>query len=412
MDYTKDELLRALITSICKTEEYPDIRYPKDFIGQKYLALFEKLAERKNDLPSLEFIADRYSFNTFETNLKLTDIQEKLDSILLEEQVKQVIKTYQQIKDTKNILDIVNDLTSDLKKVASITGGASTINLSKEADKAVESYVKDLQEVGPPIKTGFVKLDEIAPIRRGNLVLLIGGTKQGKSVVLNRMFCTNLQEKAWASMWSLELPIYQVVNRMLAGLGEFPYGLLSTGKVSRGEYLNAIKKHNTAFISTRQNVKGKINADTLERHIETIKGDGIDLYALYLDYHTLFDINPSWDAQESFTGRLKQIALQHNVAIILAAQADTEAVKSGEMPHLYSTKKNKSIADDCDMVIGMVGQQVAGGRRRKIDIEVLARRDGGLPKFSYLVDLNNGVWELQGDDWSLTDDLIISQESE
>lgn len=397
MNYTKDELLRALITNICKTEQLPDKKYPNSFYG-KFVPLFEKIIERKDDVPSLEYIIGRYKFEPFETKLKINDILERLDAQYLHEKVGEMFEAYMDERKKNNncveVISIVDTMAAELKRVTMVTGGASTIDISSEKERMLEAY-KKLQEAGPPVRSGLDKLDEVTPIRRGELVIVMGGTGGGKSILLNKMFCTNIEDENAALQFSLELPLVQVQNRMLAGLRKFPYQALKQGKVQIEEYekaLNEIRSH--AYISTRQNVRGRINADTIEHHIDKIKSSGVDLKVVYLDYYSLFDVDTSWDAGESFTGRLKQIALQHDVAIVLAAQVDTESLKGGGMPQLHSAARNKGIVNDADVVIGLLGQAVAGHRVMRVDYEVLKSRDGGFPKFSYEIDVNKGEWRL------------------
>lgn len=386
---SKDPLLRALITKICTEKTLPNLPY-EEFFYNGYFKLFQRLQERKNDLPSLDYIVKTYGFEAEETDFTFTDIFEELNNYYFKEKFTNIVETA--IRDTKqdsgNIVAAIDKISKEFNQTRRTLSKVYTVDLSKDKDKVIEEYKKS-GEQGAPIPTGFRGLDEAVSPRPGNLLLLVAGTGSGKTLSMTKMMAEAVKNGIPSLYFSLEMGMIEMTNRLLAALGRFEFRKLYFNEISPEEYAKAIDEIKTqVHIITRQ-TEAKIDLASIERNIEEHKPK-----IVFIDYLTLVDADTAWNAEVSITGQLKRMALQNGCLIVVAAQADSETLKSGEIPTLTGTAKNKGFVWDADIFLGIASQRYDGDEgKMRVNFAVRKSRNGGLPEFSYRVKPNAGAWE-------------------
>lgn len=395
------ELFRALITKICLEKKFPDIRFEPWFLGSTEHRLLTKIKERKNDLPSVEYLQQTVKFEPFDTNLTVTDIMELLN---LEYAMQAGKRAYTEMHhafqgEDVNIVEILDKVKSEAIKTRSIVCQTNTTLLEEDQEQLVDDYEKWM-ELKDPIPTGFDKLDAEAPLRRGEVVFIIGGTGGGKSQTAAFMATSNVLNDIPTSMFSLEMSRLQVLMRMIPMVtkGKYRHSDLKRGKVTKEEFKDVLKKYFTTNFNliTRRNA-APIKVSTIEAHLEEMKSKGEDKvpHILYVDYIGLLDQDKNWNAEESISGQLKRIALTYNVCIVVLVQADTSTMQRGDMPSITSSADNKGIVRDGDCVIGLLSEKQTNGKESilMIQYQVLKRRDdGGYIDWCMKVNVDKGVW--------------------
>lgn len=387
----KDWYIRALITKVCQEGQLPDIKYEEFFLG-RYATLFKKLVERKSDLPSVAYLVDKYGFEKEDSEMKLTDIIEELHNFYVQEKFTKIVQDA--VKSTRenngNIIITLDKIAKEFSETRQVVTKAFTVNIAKDVDRITEEYKKS-GEQGEPIITGFEKVDQYVRPRAGNLFIVCGGTGGGKTLTMVQMQKAAILSGVPSMYFSLEMGVIEMTNRLLAAMGRFKFSDLHNNYVPIDEYRKAIEDLNKtqAHIITRQS-ESKIDLLTIERYIIEHKPR-----VVFIDYVTLIDgADSSWNAEVSITGTLKRIALQNSCLIVCAAQADTETIKSGEIPTMISTRYNKALADDCDIFLGLASQRYAADQdKMKVNYAIRKSRNGGFPEFSYRVAPNTGNWE-------------------
>lgn len=388
--FDKNYLLRSLITRVCIDRELPDLKYDEQFMGE-YNRLFRKLVERKGDLPSISFLQEKYDFSPQHNDLTITDIMEELNSYFIEEQTTKIIE--QLIRDSKTIdvdsMEMLDRVTKNFGIVRQAVTKAYTVNIATDYEKIVEEYIK-VSEGGAKIPTGFDKLDEIVGLRAGNLVGICAGTGAGKTISMVKIQSHLVKMGISTMYFSLEMGLTEMTNRLLAAMSKFSFYDMHNFLVTPEAYGEALKEiaQVQTHIVTRQS-ESKIDLATIERYVVEHKPK-----VVFIDYLTLIDADTSWNAEESVTKVLKRIALQNNCLIIFAAQADTDANRTGEIPLLTSVRGNKAFPYDCDVFIGVCSKRLeTEDGKMKMYYAVRKSRNGGFPEFSYRVNLMNGSWE-------------------
>lgn len=388
---SKEWLLRALITKICVDRQLPEIKYEEMFLG-KYTRLHKKLVERKSDLPSLEYVSEKYLFEPIETTMTMGDIFNELDNFYVKEKFTRIIEDA--VKDTRqnngNIILTLDKIGKEFSAARQAVTKAYTVDVSKDANKIVEEYIKS-GEQGAPIELGFQKIDEIVRPRAGNLFLVVGGMGGGKTISLVKMQKECVVNGIPSMYFSLEMGLIEMTNRLLAALGKFTFRDLHNNKISPDDYRKAIEELNETqtHIVTRQS-ESKIDLATIERYIVEHKPK-----VVFIDYATLIDgADSTWNAEVSLTGELKRMALQNSCLIVCAAQADTQTVASGEIPTLTGTARNKGFGWDADILLGLASQRFeTDPDKMRINYAIRKSRNGGFPEYSYRVHPNTGRWE-------------------
>jgi replicative DNA helicase len=389
--FEKDFLIRALITKALQERNLPEVKYEEFFLGE-YVRLFKKLNDRKADLPSVKYVVEKYDFQEEETELTQSDIMAELDVYFIKEKTTKIIE--QMLKDSKHPdmsqIEVLDRITKEFNLVRGVVTKAYTIDLQTDVDKCVDEYIR-IGEDGIAFPTGFDDIDGKCPLRGGYLVGVCGGTGGGKTLSMIKMQAEAIKAGYSSMYFSLEMGLTEMTNRLLAALGKHKFRDMFYNRIPAEEYRKALQDIATVqtHIITRQS-EAKIDLATIERYVAEYKPK-----VIFIDYLTLIDADTSWNAEESVTKVLKRIALQNHCLVVFGCQADTDAVKSGEIPGLTSVRGNKSFPYDCDVFIGLASKRYETDEdRMKISYAVRKSRNGGFPEWQMRVNPNIGHWEV------------------
>lgn len=396
---TKDYLLRALITKMCEEKEYVDLRFDKDFFEDHWM-IFKKINDRKNDMPSLQYIKETYKFKPHTTDYTLTDIIEKLNQFYYYEKtnivLRDVITARKNGTDTNDAITALDNLNKEFAKIRSAITNTQIVDIANEPEKVAEEYRK-VKENLTLIPTGLGRLDDICCPRLGNFLLLCAATGGGKSLIMTHMQKAANENGIPSLYISLEMTLVEQTNRLLALKGIKSFTDLHNNKVDPQEYEKLVKQLNSSntHILTRT-TENKINLQTIEKYVQELKPR-----VVFLDYMTLLqDADFSWNSEVSISAELKRIALQNNLLMISAVQADSASMTSGEVPDLHNVRGNKSFSFDTDMFVGLASERyLTEPDKFKFKFAVRKNRNGILTEFAYRVKPETGMFE------DITDDV-------
>jgi replicative DNA helicase len=396
---TKDYLLRALITKMCQGGEYIDLKYDRDFFEDHWL-LFKKINDRKKDIPSVQYIKETYKFKPQDAEYTITDLIEKLNQFYYYEKTnivfKEIITARKNGTDTADAITALDNLNKEFSKIRSAITNSQIIDIANESEKVTEEYRKVKENV-TLIPTGLGRLDNICCPRLGNFVLLCAATGGGKSLIMTHMQ-KSANENGIPSLYiSLEMTLVEQTNRLLALKGIKSFGELHNNSVEPEEYEKLVKQLNKSntHILTRT-TETKINLQTIEKYIQELKPR-----VVFLDYMTLLqDADFSWNSEISVSAELKRIALQNNLLMISAVQADSASMTNGEIPDLHNVRGNKSFSFDTDVFVGLASERyLTEPDKFKFKFAIRKNRNGILTEFAYRVKPETGLFE------DITDDV-------
>lgn len=396
---TKDFLLRALITKMCDEKEYVDLRYDKDFFEDHWM-IFKKINDRKNDMPSIQYIKETYKFKPHASDYTITDLIEKLNQFYYYEKtnivLRDVITARKNGTDTNDAITALDNLNKEFSKIRSAITNTQVVDIANEPEKVAEEYRK-VKENLTLIPTGLGRLDDICCPRLGNFLLLCAATGGGKSLIMTHMQKAANENNIPSLYISLEMTLVEQTNRLLALKGIKSFTDLHNNKVDPKEYQELVKQLNNSntHILTRT-TETKINLQTIEKYVQELKPR-----VVFLDYMTLLqDADFSWNSEVSISAELKRIALQNNLLMISAVQADSASMTSGEVPDLHNVRGNKSFSFDTDMFVGLASERyLTEPDKFKFKFAVRKNRNGILTEFAYRVKPETGMFE------DITDDV-------
>ena len=262
-------------------------------------------------------------------------------------------------------MEIIGEYENDL---------AATAQPGRKTISAVEAYnnlCEELQAGRGCVPTGFPSLDlaTYGGFEDGNLVIIAARPSVGKTA-LSLFLARNMAAAGKRVVFfSLEMTAPELIKRICIGTG------CVQAKDFRREALNwqAIEKAAATF----EKVPLFIN-DTARR-LEDIRAEMVlessrhGLDAVFVDYLGLVrsskdDRTPQYLKIAEITGRMKELAKELHIPVILLCQLNREADKAGREPQLFDLRDSGAIEQDADIGI-MLHQEEEASRRISVLVE-------------------------------------------
>lgn len=208
------------------------------------------------------------------------------------------------------------------------------------------------------VPTGFIDLDKLlGGFQPSDLIIIAGRPGSGKtSFALSIMQTAAARYKKRIALFSLEMSAEQLVQRMVASLGEIDASALRQGKLSDDDYARLVRATGELselpiFIDDSAAITPlEIRAKARRLHAE----HGLDL--IIIDYLQLMTIRGRVEnrVQEisQISRQLKELARELHVPVVALSQL-SRAVESRQdhRPQLADLRESGSIEQDADVVI-------------------------------------------------------------
>lgn len=194
-------------------------------------------------------------------------------------------------------------------------------------------------------------------IGMGEVLVLAAPTSCGKSqLALNMVTRSMIKDKKSCMVFSLEMPKKQVVKRMLHSLSGVNPRRIRERLVSaeeRTQLDKSMKEFESLNLFTSHSVR---DVDDLIVQARTMKRKH-DVQVIVVDYLQLVP----WDgnkfskveAVSDISHKIKQMAIDLNVAVIMLSQVNREGSKSEGGLQLYHLRDSGDIENDADIIIMM-----------------------------------------------------------
>ena len=209
------------------------------------------------------------------------------------------------------------------------------------------------------IRTGFCGLDRImGGVRRKELTVIGARPSQGKSSVLSGMACRMADNGANKVLFiSLEMASTELCERMLCFLSGVNTWRMRNGTMTTSDREKLIRaasklRESSLWVPEQSGLTVSQIASMLRRQK---RNGGCDV--LMVDYLQLIVAehgNKSESRQQQIgriTRKLKQIAKEFDVAVIVAAQVNRENAKTESAPKLHHLREAGDIEADADIVV-------------------------------------------------------------
>lgn len=269
------------------------------------------------------------------------------------------IATEKAEKESPTYDEIRAELEADITAKPKLGINTAKISTSTEELKKEIQMMKDGEFTPDVIRTNIGRLDSYlgnGGIAAGEVLTLAAPTSCGKSalalfIALNAV---KKEEKATA-IFSLEMPQKQLTKRMTQIISGVNLRNVQERNVNEAESKRvdqAIDDLSEMPIYTSHSVKS--SDDLVSQARSFVNNHGVKL--VIIDYLQLIPFNSNkMGKAEGIAGishKIKQMALDLNVAVILLAQVNREGAKRGGL-ELYDLKDSGDIENDADVVLLM-----------------------------------------------------------
>lgn len=222
----------------------------------------------------------------------------------------------------------------------------------------IDELYKDNAE--SKIQTGLLKLDnDIVGFLDGQLITISAYTGIGKSIFTSQLILNMLKQDKKIDLFSLEMGRSEIINKLVANGCDIDFN-----KIYKKELSDTEKEKITLYISDFLSTKHLEIYDSIgdiDNIISTIKRDKLknNIDIAFIDLINRVSnklVNPKNRAEYlgELTRRLKLLALQLNIPIVITAQINRVIEgRQDKRPTLADIKESGGIAEDSDLVLGL-----------------------------------------------------------
>jgi replicative DNA helicase len=288
---------------------------------------------------------------SFKEHILIVLEQSKLRTLRLE-----YMKGIERVESNESSDAIIDDVNKELDRFKPSNEDSSHIENSLEAIKEEYEQMASGLYKHEYIKTHLTHLDNKIKLELGCVFTIAAPTSVGKSALsLNIALRCASKDNFPTLIFSLEMPQKQISKRMIGSLSKVDLARIEEGVASqadRDKVNESIDKLKSIPLHTVHSVKNVASIASDVRRYKREKG----IKLVVIDYLQLipFDSNRMGKADgiAMISQKIKQIALENNVAIILLSQLNREGARS-DKPDLYHLKDSGSIENDADIVLIM-----------------------------------------------------------
>lgn len=208
----------------------------------------------------------------------------------------------------------------------------------------------------PSVPTGIITIDEVSGgLRGGDYWVVAGRLGEGKTWCLVSMACHAAVAGNTVQFVTLEQPRSQISVRCLPVLAHLTgYDVPITG-IQRSDIIEIKRAHEHVEESVEGRLfindvpKGSVSIASIRAQIERNEPD-----VVFVDYLTLLSPRGAdWQAVAEVSGHLKDLAMDYNLPVVVAAQINRSGVTEG-LPDAHHLAGSDAIGQDADGVVTML----------------------------------------------------------
>jgi len=299
-----------------------------------------------------------------------------------------------------------NALQASEQKIYSISekfDKSKLVHASQPLDEAVNKieFMYNNPGAGKGIPTGFKHLDKILNgFQQGDLILIAARPSEGKTSLGmnfiakaikdgNRRTEANKPDPYKCAVFSLEMPSFQLMKRMLCSIAKIDMSKVNSGNLSGAEWtkLHKAKKEldKAQLYIDDSSLTNPIDILSKCRRLQREKG--LDL--VMIDYLQLMSSGKKVESRQNevaeITRHLKIAAKELKVPIILLSQMSREIEKrkgADKMPQMSDLRESGAIEQDADVIIfihrkySMNDETVDEETKSMVDLIIAKHRNG------------------------------------
>ena len=245
---------------------------------------------------------------------------------------------------------------------------SQVFSLNKDAFSSQKTLVADnlssvLEKILDPgldgsVQTGYFELDEmIKGLHKGDMSIIAARPSMGKSALAtNIMQNVAMDQKIPALMFSLEMPVSQIIMRMLSSETRISYSNLISGRLSDSELDLVVEgmsrlKYCPLHIIDKRGLK----VSTIKAEARKIKSEIENLGLIIVDYVQLVLPSKNYGTREQEVAdvvrNLKALAGELDVPVVICSQLNRSSERADDKrPALSSLRESGELEQTADMV--------------------------------------------------------------
>ena len=299
-----------------------------------------------------------------------------METFIKREAYNKAVKVLQSVE-TGAPLEAVTSLFSDFNKDIEDKLSNDSVRSSVEVANILADDIQSGRIQRVPTPFGSLNYMLYGGFGSGNLVILAARPSVGKTTIgLQMAQCASLSGRK-AIFFSLEMTAQELVQRLIVGTGLVSTLEIVTQNVNWENYERAVS------MAVNPNLKINDKAKTLEEICTriTLEAQSGNCNIAFVDYLTLVRYADRQKTQAQvigeITARLKSVAKECNIPVVLLSQLNRESAKEARSPQLYDLRDSGAIEQDADVVIMLERPKDDMGVVMEDKIDVWVRKNRG-----------------------------------
>lgn len=211
-------------------------------------------------------------------------------------------------------------------------------------------------EAAEPIPTPWPGLNNslAGGLHPGRLYVVAARTGQGKSVAGQNMVSNAVLHQHPSLVVSVEMPVVEVVSRIIAAQAGVDYSVIT--KRDFGDGLSRVDEYIQRYRSLPMYLcdKPSVTVEEIASKCRALKAStGLDL--LFCDYAQLITASDRRVSREQqvahIVRQLKLVAMELNIAVILAAQLNRNNDQEGRQPRVSDLRESGELEQSADVIL-------------------------------------------------------------
>jgi len=246
------------------------------------------------------------------------------------------------------LLEAINYQTDNIASSESISTAIGNLLETIEANQVDRANGKRTR-----VPTGFKMLDYLTynGFNAGNLVILSARPSVGKTAIMLQMAMSAVRAGFPAMIYSLEMTNQELAQRMIFSTGLVTPGQLARNEVNWDDLETANGQFNgmPLYLNDRARTLDEITANIV------LNANQGRCKIAFIDYLGLIQSTnprqPLYQAIAERTSRLKRVAKECRIPIVLLCQLNRNTESENRSPELYDLRDCGSIEQDADIVL-------------------------------------------------------------
>jgi replicative DNA helicase len=400
-------LLGSIMLSPESVHDISEIISKDSFYSEKHRLLYENMLELSNRREPIDLVSVTHKLKEkkiFDSIGGTTYLSELLNSVPSSANIAyyaQIIRKKQILRnlisasneiselgysEQEELADTLEQAEKKIYSITSVTNGNQRFTSIKETLDEAWGRLERLHDNKHELRgvpTGIAPLDEkLSGLQKTDLIILAARPSVGKtSFALELARNAAMKSNVPVGVFSLEMGVEQLVDRMMAAEAKVDLWKLRTGRLSLDEDFERIKNSLDKFNKAPILIDDQA-ANSITRMRSVIRRYNVEHDApiglVIVDYLQLMSTSKNYDSMVNqvteISRSLKALAKEFNVPVLALSQLSRAVEARGGRPRLSDLRDSGSIEQDADIVMFLHRENKEEDTFGSYDLDVLIEK--------------------------------------